>query len=67
MNYEYHKETPDHGIMGIAELNKLGAGGWDNYAVYGGVFYFKREVVAKPAIMDGNYPPPETRNKKKHK
>lgn len=70
MNYEYKKELPEHGIIGIERLNELGARGWDNYAVHGGVFYFKKELnplLGNRAKTISNLPELPNDIRKKHK
>ncbi len=52
MIWEYKKEITQSGIITEEKLNALGSDGWENYAVAGNVYLFKRvaEKIADPAL-----------------
>ncbi len=50
---EYKKIVKATGIT-EEELNRHGAEGWDNYAIVGNCFYFKRVIDEKPKTSVNN-------------
>lgn len=42
MIWEYERELTTGGFLSVEKLNEMGAQGWENYAIIGNVYFFKR-------------------------